>query len=435
MSRYQSWGRFPRQPQTAHLLPFRDEASGAMAELAAGSLVFGNGRSYGDSCLAATGTLLDARGLKRFLAFDRATGVLKVEAGVLLAEIIDLVLPFGWFLPATPGTKFVTVGGAIANDVHGKNHHVFGSFGEHVRAFELVRSDGSCRRCEPGDAWFRATVGGLGMTGCITWAELQLRPVAGPWLTTESIKFANLAEFFSLSQASEADWEYTVAWVDCLAQGRALGRGHFMRARHVGPLVDGTPPGKGGRSIPFTPPVSLVNGLSLRAFNSLYYHRQREPVKAGIQHYAPFFYPLDALGHWNRMYGPRGFQQYQCVVPPVVAQEAIRDMLGCIAGHGMGSFLAVLKVFGDRPATGLMSFPREGATLALDFPEQGAKTARLFLELDNIVAQAGGALYPAKDAHMRPGMFRSAYPNWTQVEALRDPKLMSAFWRRVTQEE
>lgn len=433
MSSYPSWGRYPKRPQTALGLGFRDDIARALQTLPAGGLVYGNGRSYGDSCLAANSQIIPARKLDRFIAFDRASGQITVEAGVLLAEIIELALPAGWFLPATPGTRFVTVGGAIANDVHGKNHHLYGTFGEHVLAFELVRSDGTRRQCLPGDEWFQATVGGLGLTGCIAWATLQLRPVAGPWLGAESIKFDGLADFFTLSEDSAADWEYTVAWVDCLASGKALGRGHFMRAQHVGPLVSGTAPSGKGKSIPFTPPISMVNGLSLRAFNALYYNRQLPRVKASIQHYQPFFYPLDAIANWNRMYGPRGFQQYQCVVPPQVGQEATAELLQCIGKHGMGSFLAVLKVFGDRPPVGLLSFPRPGATLALDFPEQGVKTARLFAELDKIVTDAGGAIYPAKDAHMSPEIFRSGYPNWNQLEAKRDPKLMSAFWQRVTQ--
>mgnify|MGYP006196735091 FL=1 len=235
--------------------------------------------------------------------------MLRCEAGVLLADIIKLALPQGWFLPVTPGTQFVTVGGAVANDVHGKNHHVAGTFGLHVRSFELLRSDGSRRLCSPLDNadWFGATIGGLGLTGLITWVELQLRRVHNPWLNSETIKFASVEGFFELSAASEPTHEYTVAWVDCAASGASLGRGLFNRANHAPAVLDddalrrvpaaAAPP---TRNMPLTPPVSMVNSLSLRAFNWAYYHRQRQPQVSGLQHYRPFFYPLDALLNWVR---------------------------------------------------------------------------------------------------------------------------------------
>lgn len=435
-TRYQSWGGYPRRAQTALAPRFTDEAASALSRLPADSLPFGNGRSYGDSCLAQGGTLLDLRGLDRILAFDPASGRIVCEAGVLLDEIIARVLPSGWFLPVTPGTRFVTVGGAMANDVHGKNHHRAGSFGHHVLGFDLARSDGSLRHCSPVSHpdWFAATLGGLGLTGAILRAELQLRRVNGPWLVSESIRFGRLAEFFALSAESAQDWEYTVAWIDCLARGPALGRGHFMRANHAGPLLQGGWPSGRARSMPFTPPVSLVNSLSLRAFNTLYYHRQQQPVRRGVVHYQPFFYPLDSIGHWNRMYGPRGFQQYQCVLPPAVAADGVAALLEQIARAGQGSFLAVLKVFGEQPGRGWLSFPRPGATLALDFPQQGERTAKLFAALDRIVADAGGTLYPAKDAHMPSALFRAGYPDWLRLESYRDPHLKSALWARLAGE-
>ncbi|HSX59193.1 MAG TPA: FAD-binding oxidoreductase, partial [Tahibacter sp.] len=234
----ESWGRYPR-PHDQRLLALRDRDA-PLPAFDGTALPRGNGRSYGDSCLNDGGTLLCARGLDRFIAFDAATGVLRCEAGTLLAEILDLVVAQGWFLPVTPGTKFVTVGGAIANDVHGKNHHVAGCFSEHVRGFELLRSDGSRRWCSPSENadWFAATVAGLGLTGLITQAELQLRRVRSPWLSAETHRFGSLSEFFALSAASERDYEYTVAWIDCAARERTLGRGHFIRANHA-PAADG----------------------------------------------------------------------------------------------------------------------------------------------------------------------------------------------------
>ena len=435
----QSWGRVEREPHELLGMPQRHTA---LPLPAAGTLLpYGNGRSYGDSNLNPGGALLLARQLDRFVSFDAATGVLQCEAGVLLADIIKLTLPQGWFLPVTPGTQFVTVGGAIANDVHGKNHHVAGTFGLHVRSLELLRSDGSRRVCSPHDNadWFGATIGGLGLTGLITWVELQLRRVHNPWLNSETIKFSSVEGFFELSAASETTHEYTVAWVDCAASGASLGRGLFNRANHAPAVLDddalrqvpaaAAPP---TRNMPLTPPVSMVNSLSLRAFNWAYYHRQRQSQVRGLQHYRPFFYPLDALLNWNRMYGPKGFYQYQCVVPPADALEVTRTLLQTIARSGSGSFLAVLKQFGDVASPGWLSFPVRGTTLALDFPNHGEPTLRLFSSLDAIVREAGGRLYPAKDGRLPGGMFQQGHPRWRDFSAYVDPRFSSGLWRRVS---
>ncbi|MDE2464366.1 MAG: FAD-binding oxidoreductase [Alphaproteobacteria bacterium] len=425
------WGRYPQARQQISTLRHRD-APLPLPETS--MLAYGNGRSYGDSCLNDGGTLLHTRALDRFIAFDPDTGILRCEAGLLLAEILDFAIPRGWFLPVTPGTKFVTVGGAIANDVHGKNHHVAGTFGCHVRAFELLRSDGSRRLCtttEHGD-WFAATVGGLGLTGVITWAEIALKRIAGPWLDTETHRFGDLGAFLALSQDSERDYEYTVAWIDCTARGRRLGRGLFMRGNHA----RGAPPNRPGApctrmTMPFVPPVSLVNALTLRPFNWLYFHRgSRRPAHA-VQHYEPYFYPLDGVLHWNRMYGPRGFLQYQCVVPNGAARDAVASLLETIAGSGKGSFLAVLKQFGTRRSPGMLSFPRPGVTLALDFPNDGGKVFALLDRLDDIVAAAGGAVYPAKDARMSGPRFKQYFPAWEAFSTFIDPRMSSGFWRRV----
>ncbi|UPG95361.1 FAD-binding oxidoreductase [Luteibacter aegosomatissinici] len=426
-----SWGRYPVTREV--VIPLSDRG----APLPTGGklmLPIGNARSYGDSCLNDDGILLAARGLDHFIAFDPVTGVLTCEAGVLFSEILDLAVPQGWFLPVTPGTRFVTVGGAIANDVHGKNHHRAGTFGHHVLAFELVRTDGTRMRCAPDEHpdWFRATIGGLGLTGVITWASIQLRRVQGPWMSAESHKFGNLDGFFALSAASDRDYEYTVAWIDCVARGKALGRGLFSRANHA-PARPDRRPGAPARtlSMPVTPPLSLINSLSLRAFNQLYFHKQRKPVTHATSHYQPFFYPLDGIAHWNRMYGPKGFLQYQCVVPPIGADEAVRDLIKAIADSGTGSFLAVLKQFGDRTSPGMLSFARPGATLALDFPFQGTATLRLLDRLDEITVAAGGAVYPAKDARMSGDNFRRYFPAHEAFAAYIDPGLSSSFWRRV----
>ena len=394
-------------------------------------LPYGNGRSYGDACLNDGGTLLHTRGLDRYIAFDPASGILRCEAGVLFADILDFAVPRGWFLPVTPGTRFITVGGAIANDVHGKNHHGAGTFGEHLLRFELLRSDGTRIECSPTQHadLYSATIAGLGLTGLIVWAEFRLLRIASPWMAQETRRFANLGEFFALSAQSERDYAYTVAWIDCAANGDSFGRGLFFRANHAPVTAATRTPRQRRLAVPFTPPFSLINGLSLRAFNELYFRRAREGN--AIVHYEPYFYPLDAVGEWNRIYGPRGFLQYQCVVPPAAAEAAVTELLKRIAASGTGSFLAVLKVFADRAPAGILSFPRAGTTLALDFPNRGAATFSLLDRLDDIVAAAGGAVYPAKDARMSGVRFRQYFPHWQSMLPRIDPKFSSGFWRRV----
>jgi FAD/FMN-containing dehydrogenase len=395
-------------------------------------LPFGYGRSYGDVCMNGEGALVDCRPLSRILSFDPEQGIVRAEAGVLLSEILDVVVSHGWFLPVSPGTKFVTLGGAIANDVHGKNHHVAGTFGRHVPRLELARSDGTRIVCGPGqdEEWYSATVGGLGLTGLILWADLQLVPIHGRSILVDSTAFDRLDGFFELAAATDRTHAYTVAWIDCLARGANLGRGWMMAGNHAGP--DEQQPPKRRRSLNFfvQPPISLVNQLSVRAFNGLYFRR---PVpKRQVTDFDPFFYPLDAVRNWNRMYGRRGFFQFQCVVPPDVGEAAVRELLVQTGRHGEGSFLVVLKQFGDVSSPGLLSFPRPGPTLALDFPNRGASTRRLLATLEEVAMEAGGALYPAKDACMSPETFEKSFPQWRELEQKRDPAFNSDFWRRVT---
>lgn len=427
----QSWGRYPETRQSITAITNRHHALPAVAETL---LPYGNGRSYGDSCLNDDGVLLYTRSLDHYIRFDAATGLLDCEAGVLFSEILNLVVPQGWFLPVTPGTKFVTIGGAIANDVHGKNHHRAGTFGRHILELELLRSDGSRRNCSPSQhpEWFAATIGGLGLTGLITRACIQLRRIAGPWMSTEVHRFDDLAGFFELSESSDRDYEYTVAWIDCAASGRKLGRGLFTRANHAPAHPDRRPVAPAQRlRVPFVPPLSLINPLTLRSFNALYYHRQRQRVVHATTHYEPHFYPLDGIGDWNRIYGPAGFMQYQCVVPPANAEDCIGRLAQTIAAAGGGSFLAVLKQFGALPSPGILSFPRAGTTLALDFPNRGEQTLRLLNQLDDVVAAVGGAVYPAKDARMSGQRFRQYFPAWESFSQYIDPRFSSSFWRRV----
>lgn len=432
-----SWGRYPDYPQVGHPVQWRDGLQSVWSRVAGASgttLAYGNGRSYGDCCLAASDQVVHTRPLNRFIAADWETGVLRAEAGTTLDEILQVAVPRGWMLPVTPGTKYVTLGGAVANDVHGKNHHVRGTFGCHVRCFALLRSDRTPFECSPetNAEFFAATIGGLGLTGVIAWVEIQLMPIRSSRISVISTRFENLDEFFSLSEELDSKHEYSVAWIDCLSRGAALGRGIFMVGDHAetGGLEL---PVKKKRTVPITPPISLINPLTLRAFNTLYYNRQQRKTVRSEVDYDSYFYPLDSLLEWHRIYGKRGFQQYQCVLPQARSRDAMHAILEAIGKCGTGSFLAVLKRCGDALSPGLMSFPMEGASLALDFPQHDETNRSLFEQLDAVVREAGGRIYPAKDAHMSAADFQTAYPQWRRLEALRDPALMSRFWQRTTQ--
>jgi FAD/FMN-containing dehydrogenase len=433
-NRYQSWGRYPKAEQTVLKMLWRHEPIPSSEGATGKILPFGNGRSYGDSCLNDGGTLIDTRSLDRFIQFDPEQGILRCEAGVLLSDIVELVVPRGWFLPVTPATQYVTIGGAVANDIHGKNHHRSGTFGCHVSAFELLRSDGSRMLCSEieNPEWFSATIGGLGLTGVITWVEILLKPIMSPYVLEETIRFANLDEFFSISEESDTTFEYTVAWIDCTAKGERLGRGLFRRANHGAASLRGRRSTKyTAIALPIVPPALLVNRFSLRAVNSLYYRNQIQARRTRTKHFESFFYPLDAVGRWNRMYGPKGFLQYQCVLPHADGASALREMLEAVAASGLGSFLAALKLFGDRESPGLMSFARRGVTLALDFPNK-PKAMELLDRLDEITRTAGGAVYPAKDARMSPTSYPAYFPKWEEFGRYIDPRCSSSFWRRVT---
>jgi FAD/FMN-containing dehydrogenase len=395
-------------------------------------LAHGLGRSYGDVALNAGGRLIDTTKLDRFIAFDRDTGVLEAEAGVTLEDVIRLVLPRGWFLPTTPGTKFVTLAGAVANDVHGKNHHRVGTFGCWVRSLELARSDGSVHRCSADEnpELFRATIGGLGLTGLITKVSLQLAKVPGAYLDSEEVPFHNLGEFFALAADSDAEtWEHTVAWMDCV--GRSAGRGIFMRANWSD---------KGGYdlrldgmkvTVPFQPPGFLLNSATIKLFNETFYRIKSWRARRTLQHFDPCFYPLDSINRWNLLYGRRGFYQYQCVIPRAVQREAMDELLKIISASGLASFLVVIKVFGDKPSPGYLSFPMPGTNLALDFPNRGPVVHKLFERMDKIVADANGRIYPCKDGRMGAEIFKSGYPGWTKLAALKDPNIHSDLWSRV----
>lgn len=432
---YESWGRYPKAQHTT--LPFSSRFD-KLPVLKKDELVlaFGRGRSYGDACLNAGQFLIPMQSNDRFMEFDYVQGVLRCEAGTTLDEILKLIVPQGWFLPVTPGTQFVTVGGAIANDIHGKNHHCDGNFGHHLVQFELLRSDGQRLLCSPSEnrEFFHATIGGLGLTGLITWAEFRLKKIQNPFVTQESIRFYNLKEFFQLSRESEKDFTYTVSWVDCMAKGASLGRGLFIRGNHASSQILEARSFKMGfgKIVPVEFPGWALNSLSVKLFNSLYFRKQLSDFERSIVPYTPFFYPLDSIQHWNRIYGKRGLLQWQCVVPFQQGEDAIAEILRRIAQSGFASFLAVLKTFGNIPANGMLSFPRPGVTLALDFPMVGERLLKLLDELDALVRGAeGGAIYPAKDARMTEESFKTFFPRWKEFLAYKDPQFSSSLWRRL----
>ncbi len=428
------WGRVFKSASELAAPAFLDGARSALMGSAQSVLGLGAARSYGDVCLNDGGVLMRMTGLDRIIAVDWTNGVIRAEAGLTFDELLKVAVPRGWFPPVTPGTKFVTLGGAVANDVHGKNHESAGTIGCHVRQIGLARSSGETmvlsEREHP--ELFRTTIGGLGLTGLILWVEIGLKAIASSDIEVDTLKIEDLDHFFKLAEKSDA-WEYTVAWVDCLAKGERLGRGLFMRGRHMsdgGLKVHREP----RLAVPLDAPAWLLNPLTIALFNRAYANPLFGTDRRRV-HYEPFFYPLDSVLGWNRLYGRRGFFQHQSVVPMAAAPDALKRLLTLTGEHRQGSFLVVLKLFGDRKSPGLLSFPMQGATLALDFPNRGESIRRLLQAMTDVVLEAGGRLYPAKDATMSAEAFRLGYPAWRELEAQRDPKIMSDFWRRVTEME
>lgn len=396
-------------------------------------LAFGNGKSYGDSCHNDQGTLVDMRRTDKLVSFDQQTGLLTAQAGMLLSTIIAIAAPHGYFLPVTPGTRFVTLGGAIANDVHGKNHHRRGTFGCHVERFDLLRSDGSIIECSPAmnSPLFKATIGGLGLTGIILTASLQLMKVNSLDVIERIQAFGSLEEYFELAVQADNDNEYAVAWVDQLASGKRTGRGVLITGNHAdnGNFEAGV---KASRlDVPFDLPVSALNYPSLKLFNAAYYHLKGRKAEPHLTDYRSFFYPLDQVSNWNRLYGQAGLFQHQSVIPEDQACAIIPQMLAATREARQNSFLTVLKRFGDIKSPGMMSFPQPGYTLTVDFPNRGSRTLALLERLDRMTIEAGGRVNPYKDQRMSAVAFKSGFLNWRDLERERDPAINSNFWRRT----
>ena len=436
-AKYQSWGRYPKVHDSLVETVYWQDDIPDLSQFDRPILAYGYGRSYGDSCLNNGGIMLDMRSMNRFIAFDDQKGLLRCEAGVSLADILAVIVPRGWFIPVSPGTKYVSMAGAIANDVHGKNHHSAGTFGCHVTQFELLRSDGTRMICSPTQnlEMFKATIGGLGLTGLILWGEIKLKKIDNPFIAVERIKFESLDEFWEIDAETGTRYAYTVSWMDCFTSGTHVGRGHYFRGNNA------TPEQAAGHKIreklklriPLDIPSFLLNALTVRLCNEAVYRSQLPKKVSNVQYYEPFYYPLDAILDWNRAYGRSGFLQYQFVVPGTDNCRDLKEILGEIRKAGvLLSFVNVFKRFGDIKSPGMLSFPRPGVTLALDIPFRGPPTLRFLDKLDSIVRHYGGAVYPAKDARMSAQSFQAFYPNWREFAQFIDPKFSSSFWRRVT---
>lgn len=413
---------------------FTDEINKLLNDLSATEpgLAVGLRRSYGDSNLNPGGRVIDMTALDRLIAFDPVTGLMRAEAGVSFSQALQVLVPQGWFLPTTPGTRFVTMGGAVANDVHGKNHHSAGTFGASVTRLKLHRTDGAVYELTPGDALFHATVGGLGLTGVIEWVEFRAVRVPSAEIEAEDTPFEHISEYFDIAAEKRSSYEHTMAWVDCMTSGSKLGRG-ILSAGNWSPAGELYPHHEEPkRKVPVDVPGFLIGRLTVRTFNSI--RHDLKTMRAGPyrQHYEPFLYPLDAIANWNRLYGDSGFYQYQCALPPETARDSALELLETIVASGQGSPLAVLKDFGANTPVGLLSFPREGTTLAVDVRNQGKETLELMAALDAIVGSAGGRLYPAKDGRIPASLFQSGFPKFQEFRAHVDPGLSSAFWRRVS---
>ncbi|MGJ3234257.1 FAD-binding protein [Marivirga sp.] len=403
-----NWSKYPKKE--SEVKNFRGEFINGSNTIARGM-----GRCYGDAALSDN--ILSTLNHNLLLSFNEQNGELTCQAGVTLKDILDVFVPKGWFVPVTPGTKFITVGGALASDVHGKNHHVEGCFGDHVTNCSLITADGSKIDCSSRNnkELFNATRGGMGLTGIIDTVTFKLKKIETSYINQRQIKAKNLSHIFELFEQYK-DHTYSMAWIDCLKQGEQFGRSIMMMGEHSkmedlntkqkkNPLSTG----KGNlMNMPINLPPFALNKLSIKVFNWLYYAKNTKQDMEGVVHYDGFFYPLDAILNWNRMYGKKGFVQYQFVLPIDNSEDGLKTILKKISEKGWGSFLAVLKLFGKQDS--LISFPMEGYTLALDFPIK--KGLFKFLdELDEVVISLGGRIYLSKDARMKANTFWESYPN------------------------
>ncbi|HEY4966920.1 MAG TPA: FAD-binding oxidoreductase [Puia sp.] len=415
-----NWGNYPVIESNEESFSFPEQ----LIELLSRQERFiprGNGRCYGDASLA--GNTISTLKFDKILSFDKADGIFECQSGITLDQILEVIVPAGWFLPITPGTKFITVGGAVASDVHGKNHHVDGSFSNHTLEIDVMLASGEMINCSPEihNDLFQATCGGMGLTGVISRVKFRLRKIETSFIRQKQIKAGNLEELIHLFEEYK-HYTYSVAWIDCLKEGSQFGRSILMLGEHAALKdLDGQQrkeplrlPAKRQINFPFNLPSWVLNAYTVKAFNFLFYAKNLKKEIDNVVGYEPFFYPLDAILHWNRGYGKRGFVQYQFVLP-LEAKQGLVEILHRISKKGMGSFLAILKVFGKQES--IISFPKEGYTLALDFPVRG-NLLDFLDELDQVVLQYGGRLYMSKDARMKPEVLKSGYPELNKFKEI-----------------
>ncbi|HSC37220.1 MAG TPA: FAD-binding oxidoreductase [Chitinophagaceae bacterium] len=415
-----NWGNYPVMESDEKQFSFTDE----IKQVVTGHnklIARGNGRCYGDASLAET--TLNTLKYDKVLSFDTEKGIFECQSGMLLSDILTVVVPKGWFLPVTPGTKFITVGGAVGSDIHGKNHHVDGSFSNHIVDMDIMLATGEVVTCSPTlrTDLFEATYGGMGLTGIITRVKFGLKKIETSYIRQKQVKADNLEHLIRLFDEYK-DYTYSVAWIDCLKKGAHFGRsililGEHAEVKDLNAQQQKDPlqlPKKKEITFPFTLPSWVLNKLTVKAFNFLYYGKNFKKEINNVVSYEPFFYPLDAILHWNRGYGKKGFIQYQFVLP-LEAKQGLIEILQRISDKGMGSFLAVLKVFGKQDS--LISFPMEGYTLALDFPVRDG-LFEFCDELDQVVLKYGGRLYMSKDARMKPEVMVAGYPTLDKFKAI-----------------
>jgi decaprenylphospho-beta-D-ribofuranose 2-oxidase len=415
-----NWGNYPVIESEEESFVFEEQLE-SLIEKEQPFIPRGNGRCYGDASLS--GRSISTLKFDKILSFDTEKGIFECQSGITLDQILPVIVPTGWFLPVTPGTKFITIGGALGSDVHGKNHHVDGSVSNHVIEFDIVLASGKTLTCSR-DAYpdlFEATLGGMGLTGMISRVKFRLKKIETSLIRQKQIKAANLQELIGLFDEYK-DYTYSVAWIDCLKKGEHFGRSILMLGEHatlndVSEIQKTDPlklPAKKQIPFPINMPSWVLNKLTVKAFNFLYYTKNFKKEINNIVSYEPFFYPLDAVLHWNRLYGKNGFVQYQFVLP-LNAKDGLIEIMNRIADEGLGSFLAVLKVFGKQES--IISFPKEGYSLALDFPVR--KGLLSFLdELDELVVKYNGRLYMSKDARMKPGMLVAGYPELERFKSI-----------------
>lgn len=411
-----NWNNYPAVEAREISFDFHKELS---AKLAHSSIPHGNGRCYGDASLYSD--VVSTLRFDKILAFDEHQGIITCQSGVLLSDLLGIIVPRGWFLPVTPGTKFITVGGAVASDVHGKNHHIDGSFSRHIVSMNVLTGTGeiiSCSKNKYADL-FWATCGGMGLTGIILEVQFRLKRIQTSYIRQKQIKASHLDEVMQLFEAN-AEFTYSVAWIDCLKRGKHFGRSILMLGEHA--TTDETPvenklttKDKTLLTVPFHFPSFVLNSYSVKLFNALFYAKNYKKEMDSVVHYDGFFYPLDSILEWNKIYGRKGFVQYQFVLPLEKSKQGLSDILTRISKMGIGSFLAVLKLFGEQD--NLISFPMRGYTLALDFPIL-AGLFEFLDELDRIVADHGGRIYLSKDARMKKEIFWSTYPHAKEFQLI-----------------